>query len=177
MLGLRPYKKCDAKKIVTWCKDENTYLKWGGDHFGNFPITDNIMNDKYFNHNGDCKEEDNFYPMTAVDESGAVGHFIMRYLHGDNRILRFGWVIVDDSKRGMGYGKEMLSLGLKYAFEILNVSKVTIGVFENNISAFGCYKKVGFRKIEMEEEEFAMIHGQKWNIIELEITEEDYYKK
>ena len=177
MLRLRPYKKCDAKRIVTWCKNEDTHLKWGGDHFGKFPITDNMMNEKYFDHNGDCSEEDNFYPMTACDESGAVGHFIMRYLHGNNRILRFGWVIVDDSKRGRGYGKEMLSLGLKYAFEILKVSKVTIGVFENNASAYQCYKRVGFQEIEMEEEEFAMIHGQQWKIIELEITEEDYYKK
>ena len=45
--------------------------------------------------------------MTAFDESGAIGHFIMQYLHEDNQILRFGWIIVDDSKRGMGYGKEM----------------------------------------------------------------------
>lgn len=36
-----------------------------------------------------------------------------------------------DAKRGMGYGKEMLKLSLKYAFEILKVKKVTLGVFWN----------------------------------------------
>jgi hypothetical protein len=65
MLRLRPYKKCDAKHIVLWCKDEETFLKWGGEHFGSFPINEDIMNNKYFNDNGDCVEEDNFYPMTA----------------------------------------------------------------------------------------------------------------
>jgi RimJ/RimL family protein N-acetyltransferase len=174
MLRLRSYKKCDAKQIVKWCNDEETFLKWGGNHFGSFPINEDIMNDKYFNDNGDCVEEDNFYPMTAFDKSGVVGHFIMRYLHGDNHVLRFGWVIVDNSKRGMGYGKKMLSLGLKYAFDIQMVSKVTIGVFENNTLAYHCYKNVGFNEVVMNENEYAMINGQKRKIIELEITKADY---
>jgi RimJ/RimL family protein N-acetyltransferase len=172
MLRLRPYKKCDAKHIVMWCKDEETFLKWGGNHFGSFP-----MNNKYLNDNGDCIEEDNFYPMTAFDESGVVGHFIMRYLNGDCDILRFGWVIVDNSKRGMGYGKKMLSLGLKYAFDILKVSKVTIGVFENNVSAYWCYKNVGFNEAVMNQDEYDMINGEKWKIIELEITKADYQSR
>lgn len=28
MLRLRPYKNCDAKTIVTWCKDEISFRKW-----------------------------------------------------------------------------------------------------------------------------------------------------
>ncbi len=32
--------------------------------------------------------------------SRTVGHFIMRYINGDNRQLRFGWVIVDGTLRG-----------------------------------------------------------------------------
>jgi RimJ/RimL family protein N-acetyltransferase len=177
MLRLRPYKKCDAKHIVMWCKDEETFLKWGGNHFGSFPINEDVMNNKYFNDNGDCLEEDNFYPMTAFDESGVVGHFIMRYLNGDYDILRFGWVIIDDSKRGMGYGKKMLSLGLKYAFDMLKVSKVTIGVFENNVSAYWCYKNVGFNEAVMNQDEYDMINGEKWKIIELEITKADYQSR
>ena len=30
-------------------------------------------------------------------------------------------VIVDDSKRGKGYGKKMLTLAIKYAFDIFGV--------------------------------------------------------
>ena len=68
----------------------------------------------------------------------------MRYTGGDSRQLRFGWVIVDDTLRGKGYGKQMLTLGLEYAFDILKVDRVTIGVFENNEPAYLCYKKAGF---------------------------------
>ncbi len=170
MLRLRPYKSCDSIKIAEWIKDEDVFLKWGGDHFGKFPISANLIDEKYRLNNGDCTQEDNFYPWTAFDENEVVGHFIMRYIHDDNKILRFGWVIVDNTIRGRGYGSEMLRLGLKYAFEILGVDVVTIGVFENNDSAHNCYKKVGFVDKEIFE-------GKPWNIIEMEIRREDYEKR
>ena len=89
----------------------------------------------------------------------------MRFIHGDKKLLRFGWVIVDNTIRAKGYGTEMLHLGLKYAFEILGVDKVTIGVYENNDLAHNCYKKVGFKDKETVEKE-------PWNIIEMEIDKE-----
>lgn len=164
MLRLRPYKSCDAKIIESWIQDEDVFLKWGGDHFGDFPISARIIDDKYRLDNGDCKEEDNFYPWTAVDEEdNVVGHFIMRYLQGNPKLLRFGWVIVDGTIRGKGYGTKMLVLGLKYAFEILGVDKITIGVLENNEIAHQCYKKVGFK-------DKSVVN----NIIEMEISRYDY---
>lgn len=173
-LRLRPYKPCDAEKIVSWCKDEKTFILWGGDHFGSYPITPEIMNRKYLDNNGDCTECDNFYPMTAFDDEGIVGHFILRYLNGDNRLLRIGWVIVDDTKRGRKYGQQMLRLGLEFAFEILQAETVTIGVFENNAPAYHCYLSAGFRKSTILEDSVLEINGEQWKVVELEMSREDY---
>ena len=85
MLRLRPYKSCDSKHIADWIKNEETFVKWGGERFGSYPINAKIIDDKYRLNNGDCVEEDNFYPMTAFDDSGVVGHFIMRYINGNNK--------------------------------------------------------------------------------------------
>ena len=167
MLGLRPYKKCDAEKIVSWCRDEKIFNYWGGYRFGTFPVTADVMNDKYFGNNGDCVEEDNFYPVTAFDETGVVGHFIMRYVNGDRKQLRFGWVIVDDSKRGQKIGQNMLRLGFKMAFDIMQVRSVTIGVFEENTAAMKCYLTAGFEVNEEEEPVYEEIDGRKMKIIEL----------
>lgn len=167
-MRLRPYKSCDAKKIVSWIRDEEVFYKWGGDHFGAYPISAEIVDSKYLKDNGDCKEEDNFYPWIAfTDEDGVIGHFIMRYIHGDNKVLRFGWVIVDDSIRGKGYGTSMLRAGLDYAFNILGVQTVTIGVFEHNDIAHNCYKKVGFVDKEI-------VSHERDNIIEMAITKEEF---
>ena len=90
-MRLRPYKSCDAKKIISWIRDEEVFHNWGGDHFGVYPISAEIVDNKYLKDNGDCKEEENFYPWIAfTDEDGVIGHFIMRYIYGDNKVLRFG---------------------------------------------------------------------------------------
>lgn len=163
MLKLRQYKSCDAQAIAKWVQDKDVFTIWGGERFGDYPITAEIIDKKYREANGDCAEPDNFYPWTAFDDNGIVGHFIMRYINGDNKVIRFGWVIVDSSARGKGYGTEMLRLGLKYAFEILGAEKVTIGVFENNTPAYKCYKKVGFADVDV-------VKDEPWDIIEMEIN-------
>jgi RimJ/RimL family protein N-acetyltransferase len=105
--------------------------------------------------------------MTAFDESGVVGHLILRYTDAEKKVIRFGFVIVDDAQRGKGYGKQMLRLAAKYAFEIFGAEKITLGVFDNNDSAYGCYKAVGFE--ENGEEMFCELFGKQWRIIEMEL--------
>ena len=166
MLRLRPYKNCDAKEIVSWIKDEVSFRKWCADRYESYPITADDINQQY----AGCAEVDDFYEMTAFDETGVVGHLIMRFIDEKKAILRFGFVIVDDKKRGKGYGKEMLSLALKYAFEILKVEKVTLGVFENNEAALYCYQAVGFKLIQLDEVETYHVMGEDWNCLELECT-------
>lgn len=173
MLRLRPYKPSDAATIIAWCKDETTFRKWTSDRYETFPITEADMNKKYIDNNGDCPEPDNFYPMTAFDESGIVGHLILRFTDTDKTTLRLGFVIVDDAKRGMGYGKEMIALSLKYAFEILKADKVTIGAFENNPPAYHCYKAAGFKDV-VGEEMICELFGEQWKILELALTKEEY---
>ncbi len=175
MMYLRPYKKSDAKVILSWCEDETVFRKWTSDRYDTYPITEHDMNEKYFDCNGDCTEEDNFYPMTACDDNGMVGHFIMRYVGGNRHILRIGFVIVDSKKRGHGYGKKMMRLALEYAFRIAGAEKVTIGVFENNRFAYHCYQAAGFRDVQTEHHEICELFGEKWQILELEITREQYF--
>lgn len=166
MLRLRQYKNCDAKNIVSWIKDEVEFRKWCADRYESYPITADDVNRHYAAYSN----ADNFYEMTAFDESGVVGHLIMRFVDEEKTILRFGFVIVDDAKRGMGYGKEMLSLALRYAFDILKATKVTLGVFENNEPAYHCYKAAGFKDVESAEAEYFHILGEDWKCRELEMS-------
>ena len=168
-LILRPYKPKDAEAIVSWIKDEKGFRKWCADRYDAYPITAEDINYKYLKCNGDCEEPDNFYPITAVDANGPVGHLILRYTNKAKTIIRLGFVIVDDSKRGLGYGKRMIQMAIRYAFDMLRAEKITLGVFENNPSAYNCYKTVGFKENPTKEDIVYEILGEKWKCIELEI--------
>lgn len=170
MLRLRPYKKCDAEHIVKWVKDEYSFRQWCADRYESYPISSQDINEHY----EDIAYSDNFYQMTAIDDTGVVGHLIMRFTDEEKNILRLGFIIVDDKLRGKGYGKEMLQLTLKYAFEILRVNKVTLGVFENNKAAYHAYKAVGFEEVYLEEAEYFNIMQEKWKCLELEIDSKKY---
>lgn len=168
-LRLRHYKRDDAKIITSWIKDEIGMRRFSSDRYETFPITAKDMNDKYCGNNGDCSETDNFYPFTAFDDSGVVGHLIMRFTDEAKKIIRFGFVIVDDTKRGKGYGKQMINLAIKYAFEIFKADKLTLGVFANNDSAYHCYKAAGFREVPSQEMYYDIL-GERWKCIEMELN-------
>lgn len=97
------------------------------DRYDKYPISSGDINDYY----AGFADADNFYEMTVFDENGIIGHLTMRFTYKEKSVLRFGFEIVDSNRRGIGYGRVMLKSALKYAFEILKVKKVTLGVFEN----------------------------------------------
>ena len=171
-LRLRPYKAEDANAIISWIKDEAALRKWSSDRYGAYPIKPEDINYKYLECNGDCAEPDNFYPLTATDENGPVGHLILRYTGGDKSNIRLGFIIVDDNRRGKGYGKRMIQMAIKYAFDMLGAKKITLGVFDNNLPAYYCYKAAGFKEVVMEESFIFEIMGEKWNCIEMELIKE-----
>lgn len=156
MIRLRPYNSEDAMTILSWCKDEKAYYQWTAGALGVYPIT-----------LSDFAKVESLMPFTAFDETGMVGFFIMRNPTESTDIIRFGFVIVDPDKRGAGYGKAMLKLGLKFAFEIYGAKKVTLGVFENNANAYQCYKSIGFRDIVPSMIKKYDILGEEWQCKDL----------
>ena len=52
---------------------------------------------------------------------------------------------------------------------IFGAKKVSLGVFENNESAYYCYKSVGFKDITLDEVEKYNVLGEEWKCLELEV--------
>ena len=63
----------------------------------------------------------------------------------------------------------MLKLALKYAFEIYGANRVSLGVFENNKSAYYCYKAAGFEDVILDETETYQVLNEEWKCIEMAI--------
>ena len=156
MIRIRPYKAADADTILLWCQDEIAFYKWTAGVLGNYPITQNEFH-----------SVESLMPFTAFDETGIVGFFTLRNPNEALDELRFGFVIINPEERGKGYGKTMLRLGLRFVFEIYGAKKATLGVFENNLPAYYCYKAVGFDDVILNTTETYCVLGEEWKCKEL----------
>jgi RimJ/RimL family protein N-acetyltransferase len=159
-MTLRPFTINDAPIILSWIKDETAFRKWSADRYPVYPPMPEDMLAQY--------ESGVIFPFTAIDGEGkVVGHIMLRYPDPSKTVIRFGFVIVDDQLRGKGYGKQMLQLAIQKAKNEFGAKKITLGVFDNNPSAFHCYESVGFKVIGTDSYQ---IDGEEWTDKEMEIT-------
>lgn len=165
-MKLRPFQKEDSTIVCGWIPDEKALYQWSADRIGHFPLRGEELAQQY----DPTKRNDRFVPLSAVDDAGAlVGHLLIRCPDAeDARMVRFGFVIVDPTLRGQGYGKQMLRLAACYAAQELHAQKITLGVFENNPAAKYCYEAAGFRT-SGEPETYSLPVGV-WKCIPMEMT-------
>ncbi len=164
MLRLRPYKLNDIKYILEWAREERVFTLWCANKFS-YPLTEKQLMDYKDTYDND----EHGWSFTAIDESGRpAGHLLMRKADYDKQSIHFGFIIMEPGSRGKGYGKEMVGLAVKYAFEILKVKKATLGVFSNNPAAHNCYKSVGFTDRVLHEDCFTY-KDEKWSLYDMQI--------
>ncbi|MBO4815923.1 MAG: GNAT family N-acetyltransferase [Clostridia bacterium] len=161
-MKLRNYKNDDANEIVTWIRNEEELFLWSANIYNKFPIEADDINNFY----EECSKKSNFYPMTLIENKKIIGHLILRNIDDKKEIIRLGFIIVDLNLRGKGYGKKLIKLAIEYAKNNLNAKEINLGVFENNINAYKCYKSVGFKEDNKEKEIFK-INSEEWKCIEL----------
>lgn len=162
MLELRPFQPADAAKIISWIDSETTFYRWSAGRYGAFPIVSDTLIQAY----ADCDAVNGPFPMVMLDDGEPVGHFIIRYPSDDRTTVRFGFVLLDASRRGKGYGKKMIDLAIAHAFDHMHAQHITIGVFADNAPARHCYLRAGFHEVPGLEEIYP-INGQEWLCLEL----------
>lgn len=146
-MRLRPYIGCkDYDFIKNWISDERAHAMWCANLI-QYPIEknnfDEIMSEaaKRF---GDS-------PYVVTENDGTLIGFFCYSANLDTNEGMLKFVMVNPDYRGKGYGKAMLQLVIKYAFEITKVESVQLNVFPENIRAKKCYESVGFtdRKLDL----------------------------
>ncbi len=164
MLRIRPFKISDISLILNWVKEERIFKMWCAGKF-KYPLTVEQLQD-YKN----MYEQDEYgWIFVALDEEGTpVGHFLMRMANYEKESIHLGFIVIDPKKRGLGYGKEMVELAVKYAFELLGFRRVTLGVYDVNPRAKQCYEKVGF-VIETYSQDAMTYEDETWGVYNMAI--------
>lgn len=161
-MKFRPYKEEDAKEILTWIKNERELRLWSANRYKNYPISPSDINNNYI----ESKKISNFYAFTLEDDGKIIGHLILRIPGENKETIRLGYIIVDSSIRGKGYGKKLIEEAIEYAKNELGAKEINLGVFTNNEKALKCYKSIGFEEIAIEKNAY-QFYDEQWDCVEL----------
>ena len=108
---------------------------------------------------------DNFgFMIRTLADDRSIGFIELddiRWTHGDTFV---GIGIGDAEYRGKGYGTDATRVMLRYAFEELNLHRVSLNVFEYNSRAIRSYEKAGF-VVEGRERQSLNRDGRRWDLI------------
>lgn len=100
-----------------------------------------------------------------------LDHIEWNHAHGG---LSLGIASPDD--RRQGYGTEALRLLLRYAFDELNLHRLTITVFEYNTAALSFFEKAGF-VVEVRRRQALQRDGKRWDWLHLGLLREEWEKR
>lgn len=86
--------------------------QWCADRYECYPVTPedmNIYHERYID--GQSQRA-----LTMLNGNNIVGYITLRTPADDSSEQRLGFVIVDDSKRGQGFGKTLVSMASQICF-------------------------------------------------------------
>ncbi len=140
-IRLRGVEKEDLPLFVDWLNDPEVIegliffqplsyeeeMRWF-ENLANLPASEHplaieIQEEKTWHMIGNC----GFHNISQINRSAEVGIFI-----GNKSV----W--------NMGYGTETMQLLLKYGFECLNLNRISLVVYDDNLGAIRAYEKAGF---------------------------------
>jgi RimJ/RimL family protein N-acetyltransferase len=91
-----------------------------------------------------ARKSDHIFAIEASDGT-YIGNIGLHDIQAENRRALLGIIIGERAYWGQGYGTDAIRAMLGWAFGYLNLSRISLTVYEYNERAIRCYEKSGFR--------------------------------
>ena len=166
-VSIRPIQNRDASLIVKWRNLDSVRSK--------FIFQENFTLELHMNWIETKVKTGKVVQFIIEMDNRPVGSVYLRDIDTSSKKAEFGIFIGEDAARGQGVGRAATAQILEYAFNNLNLNKVFLRVFEENLVAISCYKKAGFI-FEGCAREDVIINGEKHNIVFMSILEKEWRK-
>lgn len=85
-----------------------------------------------------------FWAIHLKDSNKHIGNIKIDPINYEDNSGEYGILMGDKTNWGMGYSKEASLAIINYCFKEVKLSRITLGVIEDNINAVMLYKKIGF---------------------------------
>ena len=93
----------------------------------------------------DAPDDNSFYfHLRTLTDDTLIGFVVLFNLKWGNQSAEMAIAIGDKTHRGKGFGQDGLKLILNYAFNELNLHRVSLTVMDYNQPAINAYERVGF---------------------------------
>ena len=164
----------DSKLFAKWARDTE-YLRM----LDTSPVRQwsEKQYKKWFKEDLEKENQDEFlFLIRTLANDEAIGFIELdgvHWSHGDSFV---GIGIGEREYWSKGYGTDAMNVILRFAFDELNLYRVSLNVFEYNQRAIRSYEKVGF-VVEGREREFLRRAGRRWNMIFMGILKTEWEEK
>ncbi|MDA3850273.1 MAG: GNAT family protein [Spirochaetaceae bacterium] len=139
---LSPISEEDSENWVRWLNDSEVTLPLGDEVFqviGPQKAQEMVRESQ--------SKGDKTFTIVDNNSDKAIGRIMLFDIHQIYQSAMMGIFIGEGDYWSRGYGSEAINLLLDYAFNLLNLHYISLGVFEYNQRAYNCYKKIGFKEI------------------------------
>lgn len=144
---LRPFKISDAELWQNWDVDPEVQA------FMPEPLNEVQDIEEQHKYIKECEEdEEGFYWSIETKDGVTIGTVALTEFNNYHKIASLGIVIGDKNYRGKGAATEVITTLVSYAFEYLDISRISAEVEEGNFAMMRVFEKVGFKQDGLFEE-------------------------
>jgi len=135
---LAPLRAEDSEILYSWISDRETRLF-------NSPYTpvSDLEHKSWFDQVRSSKDE-YIFGIRTLTKDELIGSCQLLNINRTHRIAELQIRLGEERARGQGFGSQALQLLLRFGFKDLNLRKISLKVFADNVRAITAYEKNGF---------------------------------
>lgn len=172
MIELQKFDKSDIPRLISWIPDARFLLQFAGPGY-TFPLNSTQLMATLEKAKGDRPSHFMFKAL-LMPQKAVVGHIELMAVDYEKKSTRLGRVLIGEAQfRGKGYGTAMIAEAIIFAFTEINLTEMTLAVFDFNSSAIAAYRKLGFREYEIRPNA-RQIGDEFWNLIMMKLDRKDW---
>lgn len=165
MIQLEKFTKDDFDKFISWIDSEEELVQFAGPLF-TYPLSHEQLNNYLL------QQKKSPYKIRSIETSEIIGHCELNF---ENELPRLSRILIGEkSLRNKGIGTLVMHQLINLLFKTTTHTAVDLSVFDWNLNAIACYKKIGFT-IRPELKSSMIVSGKNWDAFNMILRRDDYY--
>lgn len=164
MIQLEKFSREDFDRFISWIDNEEDMIQFAGPLFS-YPITHNQL-EEYLKQSKKLP-----FRIKLVETDDIIGHCELNFENETPRLSRI--LIGEKSLRNKGLGKLVVHKMIDIVFSTTSYNAVDLSVFDWNLNAVACYKKIGF-KVRPELESTMIVSNKTWTASNMILEKVEY---